>query len=55
MAAKIDSIPRVGTEEMNRILTREFQAWEIDNALKQMAPLKAPGPDGIPPLFYHNF
>jgi len=55
MAAEVDSIPRVETEEMNGILTREFQAWEIDNALKQMAPLKAPDPDGMPPLFYHNF
>ena len=55
LTAKIDSIPRVVTEEMNGILTSEFQTWEIDNALKQMAPLKAPGPDGMPPLFYQNF
>ena len=41
LIAGIDSIPRVVTEEMNGILTSEFQTWEIDNALKQMAPLKA--------------
>ena len=40
---------------MNDILTGEFQAWEVEAALKQMAPLKAPGPDRMPPLFYHNF
>ena len=55
LAVEIDSIPRVVTEEMNGILTSEFRTWEIDNALKQMAPLKVPGPDGMPPLFYQNF
>ena len=55
LTAKIDSIPRVVTKEMNGILTSQFQTWEIDNALKQMAPLKAPGLDGIPLLFYQNF
>ena len=55
LIAKIDSIPRVVTKEMNGILTSQFQTWEIDNALKQMAPLKALGSDGMPPLFYQNF
>lgn len=40
---------------MNEILTGEYQEWEVEVALKQMAPLKAPGLDGMPPLFYQNF
>ena len=48
----LNSIPRVVTAEMNDSLTENFQPWEVELALKQMAPLKAPGPDGMPPLFY---
>ena len=40
---------------MNASLCCDFEAWEVESALKQMAPLKAPGPDGMPPLFYQNF
>ena len=43
------------TEEMNASVTDNFQAWEVEAALKQMAPLKAPGPDGMPPLFFQNY
>ena len=53
--ADLDSIPRIVIAEMNENLTANFQAWEVELALKQMAPLKAPGPDGMPPLFYQNF
>ena len=51
----LDSIPQVVTVEMNETLTGEFQVWEVESALKQMAPLKAPSPDGMLPLFYQNF
>lgn len=39
---------------MNATLTGEFKALEVEVALKQIAPLKAPRPDGMPPLFYQN-
>ena len=40
---------------MNSTLTENFQAWEVECAIKQMAPLKALGPDGMPPLFFQNY
>ena len=41
--------------EMNTSLTAEFTTSEVELALKQMAPLKAPSPDGMPPLFYQSY
>ena len=51
----LEYIPRVITDHMNATLAAPFQVKEVKEALKQMAPLKAPGPDGIPPLFYRHF
>ena len=45
--------PKV-TESMNSSLLREFQSSEVYRALKQMYPLKAPGPDGMPLYFFSN-
>lgn len=42
-------------DRMNSILLQEFQATEVERALKQMHPLKAPEPDGMPPVFYQHF
>lgn len=51
----LSSIPQLVTDDMNSILTKNFQAWELECALKQMAPLKASGPEGMPPLFFQNY
>ena len=40
---------------MNNELSAPFQRSEVDLALKQMNPLKALGPDGMPPLFFQQF
>jgi hypothetical protein len=40
--------------EMNEQLCKEFTEKEISDALFQMGPLKAPGPDGFPARFYQR-
>jgi hypothetical protein len=51
----MEDIQKVVIEEMNSQLVKEFTAEEVQVALKQMAPIKAPGPDGLPPIFYQKY
>ena len=46
--------PKV-TNRMNEILLQDFRVAEVEKALRQMHPLKAPGPDGMPPLFFQHY
>lgn len=46
--------PKV-TVDMNRDLCADYSVTEIKNALFQMYPTKAPGPDGMPPFFFQHF
>ena len=46
---------RVVTDEMNKNLIGNFSKDEVTIALKQMAPLKAPEPNGMPPIFYQHY
>ena len=48
-------VPTMINEEMNATLCQDFDASEVNNAVQQMASLKAPGPDGMPLLFYQHF
>ncbi|XP_019186548.1 PREDICTED: uncharacterized protein LOC109181252 [Ipomoea nil] len=43
------------TDDMNSRLLRPFTHEEVKDALFQMAPEKAPGPDGMTPAFYQRF
>ena len=51
----LDAIEARVSKPMNALLTRDFQPTEVRKALKKMHPLKAPGPDGMNPLFYQHF
>ena len=42
-------------EEMNDMLCKNFTREEVEFTLDQMGPLKAPGDDGMPALFYQKF
>ena len=55
LADVLEVIPQVVTESMNASLTRAFTIEEVEAAVKEMAPLKAPDPDDIPPLFYQSY
>ncbi|XP_071676941.1 uncharacterized protein [Lolium perenne] len=41
-------------EDMNTKLCKDFSVKEISDALFQIGPLKAPGPDGFPARFYQR-
>ena len=51
----LESIPKRVTDEMNDLIIADFTSKEIETTLKQMVPLKSPGPDGMPPLFYQSY
>ena len=51
----LSCIPTVIDDDMKGMLSQEFNEQEVVAALKKMAPLKAPGPDRMPPLFYQQF
>ena len=48
----LEGVQPVVTEDMRAALARPFNLEEVECAIKDMAPLKAPGPDGMPLLFY---
>ena len=51
---KNETIP-IRIESDMILLNRTFQGSEVYSALKQMYPLKSPGLNGMPPLFFQHF
>lgn len=48
----VQSIKSIVTKDMNNSLISPFSRVDIELALNQMAPLKAPSPDEMPPIFF---
>ena len=48
----VESFDRRVTDDMNEVLCKEFSEQEIGDALFQIGPLKAPGPDSFPARFF---
>ena len=45
----------VVSDEMNSNLIGNFSKEKVESALKQMAPLKTPGPDDMPLIFFQHY
>jgi exonuclease III len=53
--ALLSNVSRRVSAEMNDSLMRKFSSEDIKEALNSMGDLKAPGPDGMPAVFYKRF
>ena len=54
MASVLDTVPTKVTQEMNDQLLARFMEKEVKEALFQMFPTKASGPDGLPAHFFQR-
>lgn len=51
----ISLVDNVISPERNANLVKEISRDEVKNAVFQLGPLKVPGSDGFPGLFYQNY
>ena len=54
MENALKDLPSKVTEEMNAQLNQPYTEADITEALSQMHPIKAPGPDGLPVAFFQK-
>jgi len=48
-------VPKIITEDHNKLLLRPIQQQEVDTAMHQLKEGKAPDPDGFKTTFFHAF
>ena len=51
----LEGVKKIVTTDMNEELLKPYSKDEVEAAIRQMAPSKTLGPDGMPPLFYQTF
>ncbi|KAL0456837.1 UNVERIFIED_CONTAM: putative mitochondrial protein [Sesamum latifolium] len=51
----VEHLPVVVDMSMADDLQRPYTEEEVTTAIFNMSPLKFPGPDGLPPIFFHRF
>ena len=51
----LDGVQAMVSDEMRDALAQPYTSEEVGAAITEMAPLKAPGLDGMPPLFYQSY
>ena len=51
----LNGVKEVVTDSMRTKLALAYSVGEVEKVIKDMAPLKAPGPNRMPPLFYHTY
>ena len=51
----LQGMESVVTNDMNAHLQAKLTSYEVYQALKQMYPTKAPGPDGMSAIFYQTY
>ena len=51
----LEGVQLVVTAEMRAELGKPYTSEEVCTAIKEMTPFKAPGPDGMPSLFFQTY
>ena len=52
---RLDGVQQMVTNEMRVELGKPYTSEEVGETIRQMTPLKASRPDGMPPLFYQTY